>query len=72
MRPATGLIEHTYARSLSRLKDDRENGDYDIYTTFELSDAQNAVREAQRFVDRMGRYLIDNHRFAQKDLTQGE
>jgi uncharacterized protein len=53
----TGEIGKEYGKSLSRLKDERENGDYDIFTDFSADDAQKAISEAEGFVAEMKRYL---------------
>ena len=53
----TGEIRREYGKSLSRLKDDRENGDYDIFTDFGADDAQKAISKAEGFVAEMKRYL---------------
>jgi hypothetical protein len=53
----TGEIGSEFGKSLSRLKDDRENGDYDIFTDFGADDAQRAIGEAEGFVAEMKRYL---------------
>lgn len=55
----TGQIERKYGRLLSKLKDERETGDDDIYTSFEREDAESAVREATEFIAAMKRYLAD-------------
>jgi len=58
----TGKIEKKYGRWLSRLKDERENGDYDIFTSFEYEDAKANIEEADTFLREMKRYLTQNHR----------
>ena len=57
----TGRIDKRYARALNKLKDERENGDYDIYTSFEDEDAVIAIEEAKHFLKEMKRYLSQNH-----------
>jgi uncharacterized protein (UPF0332 family) len=57
----TGKIEKKYGQWLNKLKDERENGDYDIFTSFELEDAQNGVNEAEEFLEEMRKYLIQKH-----------
>ena len=44
-------------RYLNNLKDDRESGDYDVYSGIDRSDAENAVRETREFLDEAERYL---------------
>lgn len=56
----TGEIDKKYGRWLNRLKDDRENGDYDIFTGFEAEDAKAAVKDAENFLNEMKRLLKDN------------
>ena len=56
-----GLIDKKYGKSLSKLKDERENGDYDIFTSFEVEDAQDALEEATAFVEAMKGFLIKNY-----------
>lgn len=41
-----GKIEKKYGRWLNKLKDERENGDYDIYTDFDKEDAESAIVQA--------------------------
>lgn len=53
----TGKIDKTYGRHLSNLKDDRENGDYDVFSTIDEAVAQNAIREAREFVEAVKKYL---------------
>lgn len=43
----TGKIGREYGRWLTDLKDDRENGDYDIYTDFDEGDAEDAIAKAE-------------------------
>jgi len=57
----TGKIEKKYGQWLNKLKDERENGDYDIFTSFELEDAKNGVNEAEEFLEEMRKYLIQKH-----------
>jgi uncharacterized protein (UPF0332 family) len=53
----TGKIDKYYAKTLDKLKDERENGDYDIFTSFDREDAEKDVREAEIFLAEMKRYL---------------
>src|SRR4030066_491902 len=59
----TEQIDQKYGRWLNRLKDDRENGDYDIFTSFKHEDAENSITEAEEFIKEMERYLIQNYGF---------
>ena len=57
----TGKIEKKYGHWLNKLKDERENGDYDIFTSFEREDAKEDIDEAEEFLSEMKRFLIQNH-----------
>lgn len=57
----TAKIDKKYGRWLNRLKDERENGDYDIFTSFNHEDAQESIDEAAEFIEEMMKYLIQNH-----------
>jgi hypothetical protein len=57
----TGKIDKKYGRWLNKLKDERENGDYDIFTSFEREDAKEDINEAEEFLSEMKRFLIQNH-----------
>ncbi len=59
----TGRIARQYGKWLSRLKDDRENGDYDIYTDFSVGEAGEALQIAERFLSEMKRFLRDTAGF---------
>ncbi len=56
-----GKIDKKYAKYLSKLKDERENGDYDIFTSFEREDAVEAIEEAKAFVEAMKEFLTKNY-----------
>jgi hypothetical protein len=53
----TGKIDRKYGRILNKLKDERENGDYDIFTDFDLQDTEEMIEEAEEFVAEMKRFL---------------
>lgn len=57
-----GKIDKKFGRWLNKLKDERENGDYDIFTSFDREDAENGIDETEEFLEEMKRYLIKNHR----------
>lgn len=57
----TNEIEKKYAQFIRNLKDDRENGDYDLFTGFEQEDAEKAISEAEEFLNRMKHYLHEKH-----------
>ena len=44
-------------RYLNNLKDDRESGDYDVFSGIDRAVAENALREAREFVAEANRYL---------------
>lgn len=50
-----------FGRILSRLKDERETGDYDVFSAFEREDAQKALEDAEAFLREMRRYLTEAH-----------
>ncbi|MCJ7785997.1 MAG: HEPN domain-containing protein [Desulfobacterales bacterium] len=58
----TGKIDKKFSRWLNKLKDERENGDYDIFTSFDSEDARIDIQEAEEFLEEMKKYLT---------LTQG-
>ena len=53
----TGRVNPKLGRYLNNLKDDRESGDYDLYSGIDRSVAENAVREANEFLTEAERYL---------------
>ena len=53
----TGRVNPRLGRYLNNLKDDRESGDYDVYSGIERPDAENAVREAREFLTEAERFL---------------
>ena len=52
-----GKVNPRLGRYLNNLKDDRESGDYDVYSGIERQDAENAVREAREFIVAAESYL---------------
>ena len=53
----TGRVNSKLGRYLNNLKDDRESGDYDLYSGIDRAVAENAVREAREFLTAAERYL---------------
>ena len=53
----TGKIEKEFARILTAEQEDREIGDYDIHIEIEQDTALKRVRDAEKFVDRIDKYL---------------
>lgn len=52
-----GRFDKKFGRYLKNLKDERENGDYGIFTLIEEEDAKKAIEEANEFVTETERYL---------------
>lgn len=57
----SGKIDKKYGRWLNEIKDERENGDYDIFTNFEKEDAEEDSKKAGEFVNAMKLYLQNKH-----------
>lgn len=55
----TCKIEKDFARILTREKEDREIGDYEIHIEIERDTAQMRVAEADKFVKRMEEYILN-------------
>jgi len=55
-----GKIDKKYGRWLNKLKDERENGDYDIYTDFDKEDADSAIVQAEEFLAAIKLFLSEN------------
>ena len=53
----TGKFDNRYGKMLSNLKDDRENGDYEIYSAIDREAAEQAISKAQEFLKESKRYL---------------
>ena len=53
----TGKIEKKFGRFLANLKDDRESGDYEIFSTIDETVAKTAVSEARDFVAKIRQEL---------------
>ncbi|OGB88345.1 hypothetical protein A3H38_03115 [candidate division WOR-1 bacterium RIFCSPLOWO2_02_FULL_46_20] len=53
----TNKIGKKYGRYLSNLKDDRETGDYEVFSTIDETVAKKAIVEAKEFVSAIERYL---------------
>jgi len=52
-----GLIETEYGEIYGRVMDDRHTSDYDLEAAIEMERAQTDIKDAQRFVSRVERYL---------------
>jgi len=55
-----GRLDKRFGRYLKNLKDERENGDYGIFTLIEKEDAQLAIEEAKEFIETTEDYLKRN------------
>jgi uncharacterized protein (UPF0332 family) len=53
----TEKVPPKLGRYLNSLKDDRESGDYDVYSGIDRGAAEDAVREAREFLAEAERYL---------------
>ena len=53
----TGKFEKKFGRFLANLKDDREAGDYEVYSAIEQETAKIAVQEAREFLKAAEDYL---------------
>ena len=53
----TGKLDKKFGKFLANLKDDRENGDYEIYSAIDEESARLAVKEAREFLKAMKHYL---------------
>lgn len=52
-----GKIDRKFAKILKNLKDDREDGDYEVFTIIDRDIAENAIQEAEEFLKEAKRYL---------------
>ncbi len=55
-----GLLEAEYGDILRQEKEDRETGDYESFTTFGLDEAEKLVKDAEKFVVRIQKFLKDS------------
>lgn len=53
----TGKLDQRFGKFLSNLKDDRENGDYELYSAIDEESARLSIKEAKEFLGEMERYL---------------
>lgn len=53
----TGKFEKKFGKFLANLKDDRESGDYEVYSAIDRETAECAVREAMEFLQAAEAYL---------------
>jgi len=50
-------LDKKFGRYLANLKDNRENGDYEIFSTIDEEVAQKAVKEAGEFVAEINEFI---------------
>jgi len=53
----TGLLEAEYGDILRQEKEDRETGDYEPFTSFGLDEAEKLVKDAEKFVFRIKKFI---------------
>ena len=53
----TGKFEKRFGKYLANLKDDRETGDYEVYSAIDQETAEHAVQEAREFLQAAESYL---------------
>ena len=53
----TEKFDKKFGKMLNNLKDDRENGDYDVFSVIEEEDAAQALDEARQFLKGAEEYL---------------
>jgi uncharacterized protein (UPF0332 family) len=53
----TGKFDKIFGKYLANLKDDREGGDYEVFSYIDEQTAGRAVREAGEFLDAAKKYL---------------
>ena len=56
-----GDIEAEWAKTLARVQSARESADYDTATDLPEQRAAEIVTQARRFVERLGKYLREQH-----------
>ena len=53
----TGKLPKKLGRYLSNLKDDRESGDYEVFSSIDRESAELSIKEASEFIEEIERYL---------------
>ena len=53
----TGKFDRRFAKILNNLKDDRENGDYEVFSVIDAEIAEESVDEAEEFLKGIEQYL---------------
>ncbi|MDI6791719.1 MAG: HEPN domain-containing protein [bacterium] len=64
----SGKLDTHFGKVLNKIKDERENGDYDIFTFFEDEDAEEDIKEAEQFLKGMKEYLEDSYGIKEEDI----
>lgn len=62
-----GRLDRKFGRYLKNLKDERENGDYGIFSLIERKDAKEAINEAKEFINATEQYLKQKGHLDQKE-----
>jgi hypothetical protein len=56
-----GRLNKKFGKYLKNLKDERETGDYGIFTLIDREDAQEAIKEAREFITETEKYLKEKN-----------
>jgi len=56
-----GRLNKKFGKYLKNLKDERENGDYGIFTLIDREDAQEAIKKAREFITETEKYLKEKN-----------
>jgi len=54
----TGKFRKEFGKYLSNLKDNRESGDYELFSFIDEETAKTALKEAEEFINEVNSYLI--------------
>ena len=54
---ATGLLPRDYGKTLSRLFDERQSGDYDIFVKAEKPEVEKGIKDAEMVIDGVRQYI---------------
>ncbi len=53
----TGKFGRNFGKYLANLKDDRESGDYEVFSYIDMETTETAIKEAKEFLKEAGAYL---------------
>ena len=53
----SGKFDKRFAKILKNLKDDRENGDYEVFSVIDQETAEETLKEAEEFLKAVQQYL---------------